>query len=190
MHKSWQGWLSWKYLENRTKPIDAFTAKFSSIFQSTFVLTHITSHTLCEIHIARLNNRIIHTYIQTIATKWISWGSSQLWRNSNSCNASLIISYTFPKRLSAPLGDHGLKFPWWTSLIEIISFSLLKMHFFWGPFAFGSLWLWCNCFVLFLCPDSCIDSKDITVPSPIVRFLIMDHGLSSNSEKLPNFHFA
>ena len=97
--------LSWKYLENRSKPIDAFTAKFSSIFQSTFVLTHITSHTICELHIARFNNKIIHTYIQTIMTKWISWGSSQLWRNSNSCNASLIISYTFPKRLSAPLGD-------------------------------------------------------------------------------------
>ena len=114
MHKSWQGWRryskyfhdrSWKYLENRGKPIDAFTTKFSSIFQSTFVLTHITSHTICELHIARFNNKIIHTYIQTIMTKWISWGSSQLWRNSNSCNASLIISYTFPKRLSAPLGD-------------------------------------------------------------------------------------
>ena len=107
MHKSWQGWRRyheniWKTASNRSMPSPQNSLQFS---QSTFVLTHITSHTICEIHIARLNNRIIHTYIQTIATKWISWGSSQLWRNSNSCNASLIISYTFPKRLSAPLGD-------------------------------------------------------------------------------------
>ena len=183
----------WKTAANRSMPSPQNSLQFSKVLLFWPTSSPVTQYVKYTLHDS-IKKLFILMYIQTM-TKWISWRNSQLWRNSNFCNASLILSYTFPKRFSAPLKNLKRGQTWFE--IPVVNLSdwnnyifSPKNALFWCPFAIGALWLWCNCPVLFLCPDSYIDSKGITVPSPIARFLIMDHGLSSNSEKLPNFHFA
>ena len=141
MHKSWQGWRRyheniWKTAANRSMPSPQNSLQFSKVLLFWPTSSPVTQYVKYTLHDS-ITKLFILMYIQTM-TKWISWRNSQLWRSSNFCNASLILSYTFPKRSSAPLGDLKRGQTWFEiPVIEIITFSLLKMHFFGVPLLLG-----------------------------------------------------